>query len=217
MVVVRESAAERGARRGRQLRSRTSRELDDAGRAAGLSLREVARRLRVSPDTVARALRGESGALRIDLTAEIAAVLGLQLSVGLHPDGEPVRDRGHLALLGRLHGRLPPGLQWRTEVPVPLTGDRRSADAVITGVGFEILVEAETHLDDIQALERAIAAKARDMGLKRAMLLVADTRHNRAVINDTEELERRFPIGTRRCLAALAQRRDPGGDALAIL
>jgi len=124
---------------------------------------------------VARALRGESGALRIDLTAEIATVLGLQLSVGLHPDGEPVRDRGHLALLARLHGRLPPGLQWRTEVPVPLTGDRRSADAVITGVGFEILVEAETHLDDIQALERAIAAKARDMGLERAMLLVADT------------------------------------------
>jgi hypothetical protein len=166
---------------------------------------------------VARALRGESGALRIDLTAEIAAVLGLQLSVGLHPDGEPVRDRGHLALLGRLHERVPPGLHWRTEVPVPLTGDRRSADAVITGVGFEILVEAETHLDDIQALERAIAAKARDMGLQRAMLLVADTRHNRAVIETADELRRRFPVGTRRCLAALARCRDPGGDVLAIL
>lgn len=217
MVVVRESAADRGARRGRQLRSRTSRELDDARRAAGLSHRELARRLSVSPDTVSRALRGEPGALRIDLTAEIAAVLGLQLSVGLHPDGDPVRDRGHLALLGRLRARLPPGLQWRTEVPVPLTGDRRSADAVITGVGFEILIEAETHLDDIQALERAIAAKARDLGLARALLLVADTRHNRAVIEDTEELRRRFPVGTRRCLAALARCRDPGGDTLAIL
>jgi hypothetical protein len=108
-------------------------------------------------------------------------------------------------------------LEWRTEVPVPLTGDRRSADAVITGVGFEILVEAETHLDDIQAFERAIAAKARDMGLERAMLLVADTRHNRGVVETTDELRRRFPIGTRRCLAALARSRDPGGDALAML
>jgi hypothetical protein len=84
-------------------------------------------------------------------------------------------------------------------------------------VGFEILVEAETHFDDIQALERAIAAKARDMGLERAMLLVADTRHNRGVIDHVEELGRRFPVGTRRCLAALARCRDPGGDALAIL
>ena len=215
-MAVRESAAARGARRGRQLRERTSRELDDARRGAGLSLREVARRLRVSPDTVARALRGESGALRIDLTAEIAAVLGLQLTVGLYPDGEPVRDRGHLALLGRLQGRLPPGLRWRTEVPVPITGDRRSADAVITGLDFEILVEAETHLHDVQALERSIAAKARDMGLARALLLVADTRHNRAVIEDTEELRRRFPIGTRRCVAALEQRRDPEGDSVVI-
>jgi hypothetical protein len=55
------------------------------------------------------------------------------------------------------------------------------------------------------------------MGLERAMLLVADTRHNRAVIDHAEELERRFPVGTRRCLAALARSRDPGGDALAIL
>lgn len=213
----RESASERGARRGRQLRARTSTELDLARQRAGLSYRELARRLGVSPDTVQRALRGDAGSLTIDLAARLAAVVGLQLSLGLHPDGDPVRDRAHLALLARLHDRLGPGLGWRTEVPIPISGDHRSADAVIGGGGFDILVEAETRLHDVQALERAIAAKQRDLGLARVVLLVADTRHNRTVIDHAEELRRRFPISTRACLAALGRAREPAGDALVIL
>ncbi len=214
---IREAASERGARRGRQLRARTSVELDDARRAAGLSFRELGRRLRVSPDTVQRALRGEAGSLTIDFAARLAAVLGLQLSVGLYPDGDPVRDRAHLALLERLRARLAPGLRWRTEVPIPIAGDHRSGDALIEGHGFSVLVEAETHLHDVQALERTIAAKQRDLGASRVVLLMADTRHNRSVIDHAEELRRRFPIGVRAGLAALARGRDPGGDALLIL
>jgi transcriptional regulator with XRE-family HTH domain len=216
-VPIRESASERGARRGRQLRARTSGELDTARRTGGLSFRELARRLGVSPDTVQRALRGEAGSLTIDFAARLAAVVGLQLSVGLYPDGDPVRDRAHLALLGRLQGRVGPRLRWRTEVPVPIAGDHRSGDAVIGGDGFDVLVEAETHLHDVQALERTIAAKQRDLGASRVVLLVADTRHNREVIEHAEELKRRFPISTRACLAALARGREPGGDALVIL
>lgn len=214
---IRESAAQRGARRGRALRARTSQGLIDARRASGLSLREVGRRVGVGHDLVARAERGHPAALTIDTVARIAAVLGLQLSVSLHPDGEPVRDKGHLALLGRLRSRLAAALRWRTEVPMPIEGDRRSADALIEGATFEIIVEAETHLDDIQALERGIAGKQRDLGVARIILLVADTRHNRAVIARVPELRRRFPVGTRACLAALAAGRDPGGDGLVIL
>jgi hypothetical protein len=98
-----------------------------------------------------------------------------------------------------------------------MVGDRRSGDAVIEGREFEILVEAETHLDDIQALERSIAGKQRDLGIERVILLVADTRHNREVIRCVGELRRRFPVGTRACLAALRRGRDPGGDAIVIL
>ena len=100
---------------------------------------------------------------------------------------------------------------------MPIEGDRRSADAVIGLEALEAMVEAETHLDDIQALERGIAAKQRDLGVGRVILLVADTRHNRAVIEGVPELRRRFPIGTRACLFALAAGRDPGGDGLVIL
>lgn len=100
---------------------------------------------------------------------------------------------------------------------MPIEGDRRSADATIDGDSLNAIVEAETHLDDIQALERGIAGKQRDLGVERVILLVADTRHNRAVLARVAELRRRFPIGPRACLASLAIGRDPGGDALVIL
>jgi hypothetical protein len=79
------------------------------------------------------------------------------------------------------------------------------------------MVEAETRLGDIQALERGIAGKQRDIQIERVVLLVADTRHNRHVIESVPELSRRFPIGTRACLAAFTRGRDPGGDCLVVL
>jgi transcriptional regulator with XRE-family HTH domain len=214
---VRESAVERGARRGRQLINHLAVELDHARRAAGLSFREVARRVGVNPETVRRALHGETSASTVDLAARLAAVLGLQLSVGLHPDGDPVRDRAHLALLARLRARLVGHVTWRFEVPIPIVGDRRSADAVIAGAFGDALVEAETRLDDIQRLERKVAAKARDLGLALVILLVADTRHNREVIGMHPELGVAFPIITRACLAAISKGRKPPGNCLVVL
>lgn len=199
------------------LLSRTADGLATGRRTSGLSLREVGRRVSVGHDRIARAERGDPNALTIELAARVAAVLGLELSVSLHPDGDPVRDKAHLALLERFRLRLGPGVRWRTEVPIPIEGDRRSADAVLDAGGSDILVEAETHLADIQQLERGIGGKQRDLGIGRVILLVADTRHNRAVIDRVPELSRQFPIGTRACLFALALGRDPGGDALVVL
>ena len=214
---IRESAVERGARRARQLLARVALELDDARRAAGLSLRELARRLGVSSDRVQRALRGDAGALTIDFAARMAAVLGLQLGVGLYPDGDPIRDRAHLALLARIRKRLGEYVKWRFEVPIPIPGDRRSADAVLVGAFGEILVEAETHLADIQALERKAFAKARDLGIGVVILLVSDTRHNRSVIAMHPELTAAFPIGTREGIAAIVSGRAPKGHCLFVL
>lgn len=112
---------------------------------------------------------------------------------------------------------MPPSLKLRTEVPVPIEGDLRSADAVIVGNGFIAMIEAETRIDDVQALERRVTAKQRDLGIARVLLLVADTRHNREVILRVPELRRRFPASTRACLAALDKGRDPGRDGLIFL
>ena len=96
---------------------------------------------------------------------------------------------------------------------MPIQGDHRSADAVIDGQGILAMVEAETRIDDVQALERRIAAKQRDLGIARVILLIADTRHNRAVVVNDPAIQVRFPIPTRACLTALSRGADPGGDA----
>ena len=155
--------------------------------------------------------------MTIDLSARVAPIVGLELAARLHANGDPVRDRAHLALLERLRKRLAPAATWRTEVPVPIAGDLRSGDALVGVTGGEVLIEAETHLGDIQALERKVSAKVRDLGIDRVVLLVADTRHNRAVTRTHPELARRFPLDTRSVLAALGTGRLPDRDGLLIL
>ena len=100
---------------------------------------------------------------------------------------------------------------------MPATGDQRSGDALVEGPEFDALVEAETVLGNLQLVERKGAAKQRDLGAKRLILLVADTRRNREVIRLHPELRERFPIDTRTCLTRLGGRRDPGGDCLVVL
>jgi hypothetical protein len=153
----------------------------------------------------------------VDRIAVAAVALGLDLRIGLFPSGSPVRDAAHLAHIARLRQRIGPALRWRAEVPVPLPGDLRSADVVIDGQSVEEMVEAETRLDDLQALERRVRIKQRDMRIRRVILLVANTRHNRSVLAAHPELFERFPISTRACLAALRTGRDPGGDAIVLL
>ena len=155
--------------------------------------------------------------MSIDLAARIAPAIGLQLAASLYPFGDGVRDRAHLRLLARFRARLHASLRWRVEVPIPLVGDARSGDATIGGGDWSALVEAETHLGDIQLLERRAAAKQRDLAADRLILLVADTRSNRAVIRLHPELDERFPVAPRACLRRLAAGEDPGGDALVVL
>jgi transcriptional regulator with XRE-family HTH domain len=182
-----------------------------------LSLREVARQARVSLETMIRLERGDQGTMTVDLVARVAEVLGLELAAALYPNGDPIRDRGHLALLDRFRRRLPGGVRWRTEVPVPIAGDQRSGDGMVTVGSISVLVEAETHLGDFQALERRIGAKARDLGAIHVVLLIADTRHHRALLKTVPAIRERFPIDGRSWFRAIARGEDPGGDVLVIL
>jgi hypothetical protein len=102
-------------------------------------------------------------------------------------------------------------------VAIPLPGDPRSADGVANGANVDAVVEAETRLDDVQAVVRRLRAKQRDLGTTRAILLVADTRHNRDVIREVQALRDEFPIPPRACLLALGRDDDPGGDCLLMM
>ena len=189
--------------------NRAATELLTARRAAGISQRELGRHARLSHSKIGRIERGEPNQLTIELASKLAAVLGLQFSASLHPDGSPVRDAAHVALLHRFRARLAPSLTWRTEVAIPIEGDRRSADGVVHGAGVQVMVEAETRIDDVQALERRVSSKQRDLGVRRVILLVADTRHNRAVLREAPALSGRFPMTTRACLGALSNGESP--------
>lgn len=212
-----ESAVQRGARRARDLLRRVGDELRLGRVAAGLSTRSLGRMVGISHTQVIRIERGLAPHVDIDVVSRMASVLGYSLTLGIYPIATPVRDAGHLALLARLRERVHPAVRWRSEVPMPIPGDLRSADATLDGDQLDAMIEAETRLADVQGLERRVANKARDLGVRRVILLVLDSSHNREVVRSTPWLVERFPIGTRAALAALGNGRDPGGDCLVFL
>jgi len=100
----------------------------------------------------------------------------------------------------------------------PAPRDRRALDAWTRFDGQSIGIEAETRLDDIQAVARRIGLKKRDASLDRLVLLVADTRGNRDVLNlHRETLRSAFPLDTRQILAAMREGRAPRDDGIAIV
>jgi transcriptional regulator with XRE-family HTH domain len=182
-----------------------------------MSTRQLGHLVGISHTQVRRIEAGLATHVDLELLSRMASALGAELSLGVHPIGAPIRDKAHVALLRRFAARLGAGIRWRTEVPIPVPGDPRSADGVATGQTFDAVVEAETRLHDVQATERRLRVKQRDLGATRVILLVADTRHNRNVLRDVPELREQFPVGARACLTALGRGADPGGDCLLLL
>ena len=146
--------------------------------------------------------------------AAIGATVGRDFRLQAYPAGDPIRDAGQQRLLARFRARLHPGLVMPTEVPLPIQGDMRAWDAVIRGVDWRRPAEAETVLDDIQALERRLALKIRDGGVDGVILVIADTRRNRQALAAAPGSFPAFDRNARRVLSALAAGRDPVGSSL---
>ena len=189
--------------------------------AAGLSLRDCAA---ASGTSRTKLWKFEHGLLVQVDPAELGAwlaVVGLDLALRAYPAGDPIRDRGQLALLGRLRSELHPSLRWRTEVPLPILNDLRAWDAEISGRDprpWRVTVEAETRIADGQALERKLALKIRDDPGSHVVLLVADTTFNkRALAAIGPGLRAAFPLGARSLLAALRAGREPGGSGILLM
>ncbi len=194
------------------------RELRQARREHGLSQRSVATAAHLSRSKVSRVERCQDPGLGIADATALLAVVGLDLVVRAYPGGDPARDAAHSALLERLRVRLHPSLGWRTEVPLPMPGDRRAWDAQITGSGWTVGVEAETHPDDRQALERKVALKARDGGVTTVLVVLSRTLANRRFAEQhAGELRRAFPATAREALGALAAGKRPPGSAIVLL
>jgi transcriptional regulator with XRE-family HTH domain len=222
-VPARVRAIDRGNAIGRRLVGELSREIETARLSAGLSYAELGRAIGISGGMVGRICQGRSPDASVRRMAQLAAMVGLALSARTFPEGNPIRDRAHLELLRRFHGRLHPALRWRVEVPVvelasPGPADARSWDAAIDGLGAAVRVEAETHVRDVQALGRRVRTKQRDGRIDVVILVLSETRHHRRLLTDADPgLSELFPISTRRALAALSRGRSPGANAIVLV
>ncbi len=181
---------------------------------SGLSLRAVADACGTSHQQVLRFEQGQLGRVAIADLGAWFAVVGMDLVIRAYPAGDPIRDSGQQRLLQRLRVGIHVDLTWTTEVVLPIHGDQRAWDAVIRGRGWWIAVEAETVLDDLQALERRIARKVRDGGSPQVLLLISDTRRNRQAIAAAPSAFIGYDRDARSVLALLSAGRDPDRSAL---
>jgi transcriptional regulator with XRE-family HTH domain len=193
-------------------------DLRTARRMAGKSQRDVGRAAGMSYSQVGRIERAGLPTASVYQLARLGAVVGLDVRIRGYPGREPIRDAAQVALLQRLRGHLSPQLSFRTEVPLPIEGDFRAWDAVIAGFvppAGALHAEGETRLYDAQAQQRRIALKVRDGGADVVLVLVADTRTNRAAVRTAGvTIQELCPIPARNALAALRAGRHPGGSAL---
>jgi transcriptional regulator with XRE-family HTH domain len=218
-MVVKERSADVGSRRARGILVEIGRELHDARVNHGLSQAAVGRAVRMSRSQVGRVERAQVPLVPLANLARLMAAVGLELSVRAYPSGPPIRDAAHRALLDRFRARLGSSVWCGFEVPVGRPGDRRSWDTVIAVAGVRIAVEAETRPRDVQELQRRLASKRRDdPSISSVILLLSDTRHNRALVRDHGEVLRvELPLPASAILAALAEGRNPGGSGIVLI
>jgi len=144
--------------------------------------------------------------------------VGLKLVVKLYPLGGGIRDAAQAHYVAAFVARV--GRLWRVmlEAPIPIQGDLRALDILLTSERARIAVEVITRLADLQAQVRAAQLKARDIGATRMVLVIAGTHANRrALASARPTLVPAFDLDSRRLLADLAAGRDPGRDGIVVL
>lgn len=194
------------------------RELRLARVLAGRTQRQVGAAVGRSQSRISRIESGSAPRVTLPELMAIAAAVGLKLWVRTVPGVRRPVDAAQLELIGRLNGRLHPSWQRRIEAPIPIPGDLRAIDEVISTDRCTIAVEAITRLADVQAQVRSAHLKQRDIGANRLMLLIKSTHTNRLMLRESGPILRdAFPVSTRAAVAALEAGRDPGGDALVVL
>jgi len=215
---ARNSASERGRRRGVRLLDELMGDGREARVGANLTQQQVGDVIGLSDSRVSLMQRGEFGRVPFVVLAQYLSVVGLELSARAYPVGGGPRDAAQLGLLSRFKVMPSAQFRWLTEVPLPIRGDLRAWDAGLVRGELRIGIDAETRIRDVQALDRRVMLKLRDSGWDRAILLVARTRTNRRVVREfADALRSNVPVPQTDALKALVAGDDPGGNCLIVL
>ena len=213
-----ESHASRGTRRGRRLLSDLGEEIRASRRAAGLSLAEAAAATGISGAELSRIERALAPWLDVLTASRVCAVVGLDLSVRAFPGGKPLWDAAHARMFAAFRDLLGPGLRLRAEVPVTNGRDARGWDGILDDRNAMAAVELESKVTDGQALARRLALKQRDGQVSCLILVILDSRSNRAALRLAgPALESQFPLEDREIRTALSGGRLPEHSGIVLL
>ena len=184
---------------------------------AGLGQRVAAEAAGMSHAQFGRIERAALTSLTFDQACRAGLAVGLRFSGRLHPDGDPVRDSAQLRLLDRFTALLPSFARVNREAPLPIPGDRRAWDALVTLDGRRAGCEAETHVRDVQALERKLALKLRDGAVDVVILVLADSRQHRQLLeHHRPALRDLLPLDNAQVRRALRAARLPEASGIVV-
>lgn len=213
---MRPSGRARAARSAHRLLTRSGAELHDARVGAGLRLVDVAGAAGISASELSRIERGLAPRVPLDTLARVAAAVGLDLWMRSYPAGNPLRDAAQVGLERAFLDRVGPGLRRAHEVPIGDGRDQRAWDMTLTDptARERAGVEFDTRLADAQAYLRRMTLKRRDGAVDRLVLVVADTRSNRAAVTAARTLLDGIDIEPTDAWTALGAGRIPRRDCL---
>ena len=197
-----------------------ARELTLACAVAGVTQRDLAKRLSMSQTSVCRLLNGSS-TLRIDVADAIARACGHRLILSVAPgNGIGLRDSGQLTVAQTIQRQAGHPWQPRLEVTVGKASDRRAIDLVLMQPSEVVAIEIERWLRDLQAQLRAGLLKrselAERMGVTvRFILALPDTTAMRRMVAPYRDLlAATLPVSSRTAWARIRSGQPIGGDAL---
>jgi transcriptional regulator with XRE-family HTH domain len=181
---------------------------------AGKTQSQVGKAIGTSAAQVSRIERARVSSVSFRQLVRFGAAVGMQVWMRAYPGGRRVMDGPQLALLHRLREHAQPWTS-RTEVTMPIPGDLRAADAMLTNEMCTIVVEGITRLVDYQAQARAALAKKRDLGADRAVLLIADSRNNQKALREAGALiNEGSRLAPMQSSAPSMAGEDPGDDGI---
>ncbi|MEP7158644.1 MAG: helix-turn-helix transcriptional regulator [Chloroflexota bacterium] len=185
-MATKETRRQRGARRGRMLIDRVVGEMRVAREAGNVSLEKLAAEIGSSRSAVSRLERLQAKDVGVVQLSEIASALGYELSIGVHPVGDPVRDKAQLAIGRRLGVLIGPAWKVLNEVLLPDPGDRRSWDKELQLIGsqppYAVGVDIESRIRDVQALVRRTRERERDLRVHTILMVLGDSATNRRLV-----------------------------------
>lgn len=149
-------------------------------------------------------------------------MLGYELSVRLYPIGDPVRDKGQLAVGKRFAAGLSASWQVTDETLLPGEGERRAWDKLLRLTAstppYLVGVDIETRVTDVQALVRRTRGRERDGQVSAILIVLADTATNRRLIDELRHgLGPAYQTRPRETLVALREGRPLPGSGVVLV